>query len=338
MTSVLTYTVLSGDTLSKIADQISASSGITSDQLEQANPNTSASDLQIGQLINVPECNSEQTWSYTIRSGDTFASIATALGQCSGLTVADIEQENDLTSTDLQIGQLLNIPATQSTTQYKLSPEAANMGYWDWTYESGSCPQNATIGIAFSGWTDVSTALQQSEAVTNELYGTKFICFGGGNENGAFSSQALTDITNAINDNQLSAYGGIAYDVEEGDSGLSQSFADSFKAAKSKGLKVLVTVSHSAPYGISDADTLMTGFFADDNIDFLSPQLYTTGKETSNNYDTTTGTTTTWADYSQAKAAITPSIVTDSLYSSAQSYFKDQGVTLSGYIQWQQTA
>lgn len=337
MECVLTYTVLSGDNLSKIADQISASAGITSAQLEQANPDTPASAMQVGQLINVPECNSTQTWSYTICSGDTYSGIAAALGQCSGLTYEDIQQANNLTSTNIEVGELLKIPAVQSGSTSTLSPTAENMGYWDWTYESGSCPQNATIGIAFSGWTDVNSAITDSKKVINELYGTKFISFGGGNSNGSFSASALTDITNAISNGQLSDYGGIAYDIEEGDSGLSSYFATSFSEAKAQGFKVLVTVSHSAPYGISDADTLMASFFADDNIDFLSPQLYSTGEETANDYATTSGTTTTWADYSQAKAAVIPSIVKDSYYDSAQSYFSEQGVTLAGYIQWQQT-
>ncbi|MEJ2743664.1 MAG: hypothetical protein P8176_14625 [Gammaproteobacteria bacterium] len=213
------------------------------------------------------------------------------------------------------------------------------MGYWYWTWDSAAhtCPENVTIGIAFSGWNDVNTAIQQSQQVINDLHGSKYISIGGGEENtGYFNAQNLTAFTQAISNGQLDGYEGIAYDIEGGDAGLGPLFAESFKAAKSQGFKVLVTVSHSAPYAISDADSLMQDFFADDNIDFLSPQLYTTGEETANDYDLTSGTSTTWADYSTAKAAIIPSIVTDSLYDSAKSYFTAQGVALAGYIQWQQ--
>ena len=44
---------------------------------------------------------------------------------------------------------------------------------------------------------------------------------------------------------------GVVYDIEEGDSGLSAAFAESFAAVKAKGMSVLVTVSHSQPYAVS---------------------------------------------------------------------------------------
>jgi hypothetical protein len=79
----------------------------------------------------------------------------------------------------------------------------------------------------------------------------------------------------------------------------------------------------------------MAGLFADENIDYISPQLYTTGHEDGNDYDTSQGVT--WKDYVNCKAAVVPSIIKSEYYPSAQTYFEQQGVTLSGYIQWQQT-
>ncbi|ADZ91942.1 LysM peptidoglycan-binding domain-containing protein [Marinomonas mediterranea] len=339
MKTVLKYTVQPGDSLSKIADQISASAGITTDQIEAANPSVVPSALQIGQLLTIPQLDTPTNrWFYTVLSGDSFSGIAAALAQCKGLTYEEIEQDNSLTGSTIDVGQVLNIPATSSDapTQDNLAPNAINMGYWNWTWSGTSNPSNATLSLAFSGWTDPTTALQDSHQVKPSLVGTKYLTFGGGNDNGKFTALSLQDITSAIQSGKLEGYEGVAYDVEEGDSHLENDFAVSFKAAKDAGLKVLVTVSHSAPYGITDADALMQSFFADSNIDLLSPQLYTEGDETENDYQTTSGTSTTWEDYASAKAAIVPSIVTSDLYDSATGYFTEQGVTLAGYIQWAQ--
>jgi len=117
--------------------------------------------------------------------------------------------------------------------------------------------------------------------------------------------------------------------------GLAQAFEGAFAAAKNKGMKVLVTVSHSAPYGCSDAKALMTAFFGSSNIDVLSPQLYTSGTEKQNDYTESGGVT--WQDYKGAKAGVAPSIVTAGLYQSAQQFFQSNAsVTLQGFVQWAQ--
>jgi hypothetical protein len=159
-----------------------------------------------------------------------------------------------------------------------------------------------------------------------------YLSVGGGNANGYISAQVLSDLNNAIQSGRLNGYQGIFYDVEEGDSGLANAFSTSFAVAKQKGLKVMVSVSHAAPYGISDANILMNSFFASTNIDFLSPQLYTSGTESQNDYSTNMGVT--WANYKESRAAIVPCIVKSSYYSDAVNYFKGQGITLAGYIQW----
>ncbi len=212
---------------------------------------------------------------------------------------------------------------------------AETIGLWEWTWSKGSIPPNRTLSIAFSGWTDVTNALADSSGKLNELVGTKFISFGGGNSSGSFQKESIDLITQAIQDGKLSAYDGIAYDVEEGDSGLADAFSESFKEAKKQGMSVLVTVSHSAPYGIQDAADLMNSFFDNDNIDYLSPQLYTTGEETENNYDTSHGVE--WNQYACSQAKVVPSIVSDDMYENAKQTFKDYGVNLSGYIRWSQT-
>lgn len=333
MRTVLVYTVLIGDTLSSIATSISDVAGVSSQQIKAANPNLNPNTLSVGQVICIPAQRGNSELMYTILAGDTLSGICNALSQCSDMTYQAIEGDNPgVTARDIQPSQLLNIPATAKVSDAALAPHAENMGYWDCTWQGGNAPSNATLSLAFSGWVDVESALTDSNTVLHNLVGTKYISFGGGNENGAFDSTQLTALTNAINQGVFDQYDGIAYDVEEGVSGLETDFQLSFAAAKAKGFKVLVTVSHSAPYDISDAAELMNSFFADSNIDILSPQLYTTGEEAENNYDTSHGVS--WASYAACKAAIVPSLITSAFYPSAQAYFAEQGVTLKGYIQW----
>ena len=279
-----------------------------------------------------------RTFNYTIKAGDTLSKIAAHIN---GVTLAQIEAANPHINPNLiRIGQVIAIPSVQENTPTIPAPKttpnptiasAENIGYWDWTWHDKPASAETTIGLAFSGWTDVATALAQSKKVYNRLVGEKYICLGGGGKAGRFDAPSLQAVTTAINDNQFAAYQGIAYDVESGASGLSTEFQTSFAAAKAKGLKVLVTVSHSAPFGIHDAATLMRSFFVDENIDFLSPQLYTTGKEKMNDY---TFASIPWKEYATAKAAIIPSIAHASYYADAITFFQQHGVSLKGYVRW----
>ncbi|MBF0324720.1 MAG: hypothetical protein HQL42_06560 [Alphaproteobacteria bacterium] len=168
--------------------------------------------------------------------------------------------------------------------------------------------------------------------MVDDLVGTKYLSLGGGKDTGHITAASLQATNAAIAAGSFSGYQGLAYDIEEGDGGLAALFAQSFAAAKAASLKVLVTVSHSAPYGIPDAAQLMAGFFQDGNIDFLSPQLYTNGTEATNDWETTAGVT--WQSYATAKAAVIPSIVTASLYTDAQTALAQAGVTTQGYVVW----
>jgi hypothetical protein len=215
-----------------------------------------------------------------------------------------------------------------------LTVSAQVQGFWWWTWSSGNPPPGTNLGIAFSGWTDPTNAIQESASIKNRLPGQKFISLGGGNGNGSWDKNKLQAVTDAINEGRFSGYNGIAYDIEEGADGLAVPFNNSFAAARARGFKVLVTVSHSAPYGINDAAALMDYFFRSNQIDYLSPQLYVSGNEGSNDYSTSHGVQ--WNQFAASRAQIIPSIVSSNLYASAQSFFQGQGVKLSGYIQWKQ--
>lgn len=168
------------------------------------------------------------------------------------------------------------------------------------------------------------------------MSGTKFLSLGGGDDSGSWSTSAVQGVTAAINSGQIknAGYSGVVYDIEQGDSGLSSVFAASFAAAHSKGLQVIVTTSHSAPYGIGDAGTLMAGIIADSNVDIISPQLYTSGNENTNDY---TADTVAWSAYASSKAVIMPAITECSLYADAKSKLGSYGMRVTGFIQWQQS-
>ncbi len=338
MSVELVYIVQAGDTLSAIAASIRACAGVTEQSVKDKNPDINENDLQVGQLILIPHSSGDGALAYTICAGDTLWAICNHINQCEGVTVADIVAENPAVKPDLlSIHDRLNIPAAMATAEpsWTLTSTADVMGFWDWTYSSAAAPQNATLSIAFSGYTDVQTVLNNAANTKGSMVGTHFICFGGGNNAGAFDIGVLDNITDAIKAGQLQDYQGVAFDIETGAAELADGFKGAFAAAKAAGLQVLVTVSHSAPFGISDASTLMMSLLADANIDYISPQLYTDGTEDKNNYDIANGFS--WENYKGCKAAVVPSIVKAAYHPSAQEYFAKEGVTLSGYIQWQQT-
>lgn len=210
----------------------------------------------------------------------------------------------------------------------------SHIGFWWWTWGSNKNPGAATFSIAFSGWSDLQNAMRDSAPVKNRLVGKKYFDIGGGGTNGSWTQAKVEAVTQAIQNGSLAGYDGIAWDIEEGASGLGPAFQASFQAAKAKGFSVLVTVSHSAPYGFKDGFSLMQSLLADTNIDMLSPQLYTTGQETANDYATSQGVG--WSLWANAKAKVVPSIVKADLYADAVAVLGAKGVTLDGYIKWSQ--
>ncbi len=101
-----TYIVKSGDSLWSIAKKFD----ISVEELKEAN-SLSSNLLSIGQLLKIPQVQTPPNVGdfvvYTIKSGDTLYNIARKYN----LTVDDIIDYNDLSSTNLSIGQQLLIPA-----------------------------------------------------------------------------------------------------------------------------------------------------------------------------------------------------------------------------------
>lgn len=112
-TSGNTYTVKAGDSLYKIANQFQT----TVDALKKLN-NLSSNTLQIGQVLRIPSSTNGTTNNngtvYTVVSGDSLYRIA----QRFGVTVDAIMRANNLSNSNLSIGQKLVIPTSSSNQVY----------------------------------------------------------------------------------------------------------------------------------------------------------------------------------------------------------------------------
>lgn len=100
--SSFAYTVWAGDTLWLLANRF----GTSVDAIKRLNGLTGDS-LQIGQVLRIPSEQSDSSFSYTVRAGDTLWLLANRFGT----TVESIKRLNGLSSDNLQIGQVLQIPA-----------------------------------------------------------------------------------------------------------------------------------------------------------------------------------------------------------------------------------
>lgn len=98
-----TYIIKSGDSLWSIANKY----GTTVDKLKDIN-NLSSNLLSIGQKLLIPNKSTKpsNSKSYTVKSGDTLYKIA----QNNDTTVTDIVNLNNLPTTNLSIGQILQLP------------------------------------------------------------------------------------------------------------------------------------------------------------------------------------------------------------------------------------
>lgn len=93
------YTVKSGDSLYKIAQRYN----VTVDDLKNYN-NLTSNMLRIGQVLRIP-ASSTSTTTYVVQPGDSLYKIA----QRYNTTVDALKRKNNLSSNDLQIGQILVI-------------------------------------------------------------------------------------------------------------------------------------------------------------------------------------------------------------------------------------
>jgi len=146
-----TYKVQKGDTLSKIASKykttvngIKAQNGLTSDLIYEN---------QILQISTAPETTTVQAvqqTTYTVVSGDALIKIANRYN----VTVGELQQWNNLTSTMIYVGQVLKVsapgqPITVTVPQpaQPTTPPPAQTATGDYIVKSGDCLSK--IGVQF---------------------------------------------------------------------------------------------------------------------------------------------------------------------------------------------
>ena len=135
------YTVVSGDSLFKIAQQF----GTTINALKNTN-NLSSDVLQIGQTLTIPGHNRQneqenKTTNYTVQAGDTLSAIAKRFN----VSVRSIQSANQLSSDLIRVGQNLSVPngetpPTESETNrttYATHTVASGDNIWDLSIQYG---------------------------------------------------------------------------------------------------------------------------------------------------------------------------------------------------------
>lgn len=186
-----------------------------------------------------------------------------------------------------------SIQLTNSTSSlYNLNLPKSDISWWPEPAKVlntfSNLPDDTSITIGFSGLLDPrtkhdtfskNTALGQTNEIYDLMKGLKCISIGGGTLN--WTSISINNLLSSIESGQFIKYDAVCYDIE---TGVSLQFEQLFSASKSKGLIVFVTISHSAPFGFSDATDIMISFFNSLNIDAISPQLYTFDFGTANEY------------------------------------------------------
>ncbi len=291
---VVNYTIISGDTLSLVSTNLAKCKGVTYQEIASFN-GINPNDIYVGEVLKIPNTHNQDTnFRYTVRSGDTLGKIASGIDEAAGITVDDILNANpQVEPADLKIGQVLAFPSS--------TPKNSTVGFWmpTWPEVKPKQPLEATSVALFSGWPDPSKAVADSKPCMHLAHGALLISLGGGNENGRWTQDDIDAVLAALNNKLFIGYQGIMFDIEVGDSGLENGFQQVFALAKTYKYQVLVSVSHTAPYAITDNLKLMQSILADENVDVISPQLYSGGRVSKNDYTPTPGVP--WSTYQGCK-------------------------------------
>lgn len=241
----------------------------------------------------------------------------------------------------------LNIQTTNSTNKiYNLYVKPSDISWYPEVKVLNTfsyIPPDTNLTMGFSGYLKAGTSndtfsdptcLGQTNGIYDLMIGDKYVTIAGGTVN--YTEESIQENIDAINTNQFKNYQGICFDIEAGVAGLADSFELMFKAAKSVGLKVIVSVSHTAPYAFPDRGVLMESFFKSENIDCISTQIYTFDFGTANEY--IANDAVSWEQLSEwyKNRKNTNLVVVPSLFSSENSHGRcdlyDTGGTNQGLI------
>jgi len=219
--------------------------------------------------------------------------------------------------------------------------EENTVGYYAQSWGMGSIGMdNANVGVAFSGWNSVETALQESSGI--ELRGTQYLSLGGSSEQGTFDPSTVAQMGEDCPMIKEAGYEGVCFDVEvtRGGKALVKALEETYAKCKAAGLIVMVTTSHSAPTGVSLGDIrlqLINSWVKSKDVDIISPQLYTWGGEDIPDFNVTWPCDNcTWNLYKNSKGKFMPSLVDDTHLEATKKWFDKEGIKVSGYFQWKQ--
>lgn len=235
-------------------------------------------------------------------------------------------------------------PARGKSQDTRATAKDGIVGYYAPTWGMASVGQgNANVGVAFSGWNDITTALSESDGL--ELKGTQYLSLGGSSEQGTFTPDTVKQMGEECADIKDAGYEGVCFDVEvtRGGMKLLDELETTYQKCKEAGLVVMVTTSHTAPTGVSLGkmrQELIKHWVKSKNIDIISPQLYTWGGEEKPEYDQTwpcadQGFNCTWDAYKGSSAKFMPSLVEfEGHFGKVRNFFKEMGLPVTGYFQW----
>jgi hypothetical protein len=164
---------------------------------------------------------------------------------------------------------------------------------------------------------------------------------GGSSEQGMFNPDTVAKMGEDCPMIKEAGYEGVVFDVEVTRGGmlLVDTLEEAFKKCKAADLVVMVTTSHTAPTGVSLGDIrlkLIESWVKSDNLDIISPQLYTWGGEEEPEFDSTWPCDNcTFNKYKGSKAQFMPSVVNGDHMKAVKKYFDKLKIPVSGYFQWQ---
>lgn len=107
--NIIYYTVKAGDSLYSIANKY----GVTVDELKKLN-NLTSNILTIGQVLKINGNKTDEFEFYEVKKGDNLYQIS----KMYNVTVDELMKNNDLTSSFLQVGQVLKIPKLKNLGTY----------------------------------------------------------------------------------------------------------------------------------------------------------------------------------------------------------------------------
>jgi hypothetical protein len=146
---------------------------------------------------------------------------------------------------------------------------------------------NYNLSVVFSGYlSNLDEGLRQSLLPEiqkqSEGISLKFFCIGGGTNTEYNISIWKTETFNYVKDwlsnnkdTIIQNFQGVCYDIELADDSFSTQFQDLFQFTKGFNLQVMIAISNSAPWNMTNGSEFMSYVFSTiEDIDIISPLMY----------------------------------------------------------------